>query len=77
MVEAASANKHQSNIAHLTSADHFPMENIPFGVFFNKQANKAHCCTRIGNKIIDLAVLEHERMFDGPLFAGVDHHVFC
>jgi hypothetical protein len=35
MVEAASANKHQSNLQHLTAADHFPMENIPFGVFHN------------------------------------------
>ena len=57
--------------------DHFPLENIPFGVFHNKNENRDHCCTRIGAKIISLAVLEHERLFNGPLFSVLDHHVFC
>ena len=70
-------NIRQSNLQHLTSADHFPLENIPFGVFFNKKANQAHCCTRIGSKIIDLSVIEHERLLSGPLFSTLDHHVFC
>jgi hypothetical protein len=41
MVEAQGPkpNSRQSNLQHLTSADHFPLENIPFGVFFNKQLN--------------------------------------
>jgi len=77
MVESCHANNVQSNLGHLTTADHFPMENIPFGVFFNKQANAAHCCTRIGSKLIDLCVIEHERLFNGPLFSVLDHHVFC
>ena len=75
MVESAGPLK--SNLQELTSEDHFPLENIPFGVFFNKVANEAHCCTRIGSKIIDLAVLEHERLFNGQLFSVLDHHVFC
>ena len=57
--------------------DHFPLENIPFGVFVNPTTGKPSCCTRIGGTIIDLAVLEHERLFDGPIFSVMDHHVFC
>ena len=38
------------------SAEHpFPLENIPFGVFFDKGSNKWQCCTRIGDKIVNLA----------------------
>ena len=60
MVEAVSAM--QSIIAY--SADnHFPLENIPFGVF--KNGDKLHVCTRIGDQIVDLAVLKAHGLFDG------------
>ena len=37
-----------------------------------------HCCTRIGDTVIDLSILEHERLLsEGPVMANVDHHVFC
>ena len=43
---------------------HFPLENIPFGCY-KSASGKNHCCTRIGDKIIDLAdIFSH---FDGPL----------
>ena len=47
---------------------HFPLENIPFGSFVNPSTNQTHCCTRIGDKVIDLAVLENHGLFDGALF---------
>jgi fumarylacetoacetase len=56
---------------------HFPLENIPFGAFTNPTLNKVHCCTRIGDQVIDLSILEHERLFSGPLFSVLSHHVFC
>ena len=27
---------------------HFPLENIPFGVFVNPKTGKPSCCTRVG-----------------------------
>lgn len=37
-----------------------------------------HCCTRIGDFVIDLAVLEHERLLsEGPFMMNCDHHVMC
>jgi len=56
---------------------HFPLENIPFGAFNNDLEKQVHCCTRIGDFVIDLAVIEHERLFDGPLFSVLDKHIFC
>ena len=44
----------------------------------NPKTKKPTCCTRIGDSIIDLCVLEHERLLaDGPLFKVMPHHVFC
>lgn len=37
-----------------TSEHHFPLENIPFGCY-KAAGGKVHGCTRIGDKIIDLA----------------------
>ena len=37
---------------------HFPLENIPFGVFHDDtQGGKLQCCTRIGDHLINLAKL--------------------
>jgi len=56
----------------------FPLENIPFGAFYNTKMLAVHCCTRIGDYVIDLSVLEHERLLsEGPVMENVDHHVFC
>lgn len=35
----------------------FPLENIPFGAFKNPQTGKTNTCTRIGDLVIDLALL--------------------
>lgn len=55
----------------------FPLENLPFGIFTNPSTKKKVGCTRIGDTIVDLSVLEHERLFDGPLFSVTKDHYFC
>merc|ERR1712166_1540885 len=74
MVEQNSAMKSWIEYDETTS---FPLENIPFGAFFNPTSKKVSCCTRIGDKVIDLAVFEHERMFTGPIFSKMSSHIFC
>ena len=55
------------------SSHHFPLENIPFGCY--KVGESSHCCTRIGDSIIDLAtIFEH---FDGPLFKSLKENIFA
>jgi fumarylacetoacetase len=51
---------------------HFPLENIPFGVYKTAEGN--HCCTRIGDKLIDLAALFAK--FDGPHFKTLKENIF-
>jgi len=70
MVEQASALK---SCIEYTEDNHFPMENIPFGAFHNDKVNAVHCCTRIGDFVIDLAVLEEAKLFDGALFSALTH----
>lgn len=66
MVESAAL---KSSIPY-TSDSHFPLENIPFGVYESPEG--PHVCTRIGDSIIDLAKLESQGVFKGPLAGKTD-----
>lgn len=60
------------SIIPYTPDNHFPLENIPFGAFHPPtDTNTIHCCTRIGDNVVDLAVLEQAGLFNGPLFSKV------
>lgn len=77
MVESTNTTAALKSWIAYDADSHFPLENIPFGVAVNPTTGKASCVTRVGDTIVDLAVLEHERLFDGPIFSVMDHHVFC
>jgi fumarylacetoacetase len=72
MVESAAMKSWISYDANNT----FPLENIPFGAFVNPTTKKVSCCTRVGDKVIDLAFVESERLFDGPIFSKMSSKVF-
>ena len=57
-----------------TAENHFPLENIPFGCFKCSHGT-THCCTRIGDSIIDLATIFDK--FDGPHFATLKENIFA
>lgn len=48
--------------------DSFPIQNIPFGVCYFKERDVTHCCTRISNYVIDLAVLEQNGLLTSEAF---------
>lgn len=50
--------------------DHFPLENIPFGAFVNPNSSEVHCCTRISEFVVDLAVLHDLGHFSGDNLKG-------
>jgi fumarylacetoacetase len=58
------------------ASNNFPLENIPFGAFMNPTTKKVSCCTRVGDKVIDLAIIERERLFDGPIFSKMSSLIF-
>jgi fumarylacetoacetase len=43
-----------------TTDNHFPLQNIPFGAFASPKDGATHCCTRVGDWVIDLSWLENE-----------------
>ncbi len=49
---------------------HFPIQNLPFGVFKRKMGGVARVGVAIGEYVLDLAVLEERRLFDGEYLAG-------
>ena len=57
-----------------TAEHHFPLENIPYGAFLNPETNEVHCCTRIGDHVIDLGVLHGLGHFTGDHLK--DNNVF-
>ncbi len=48
----------------------FPIQNLPFGVFRRKGGRMARVGVAIGDYVLDLAVLEARRLFDGEYLAG-------
>ncbi|MFH1278577.1 MAG: fumarylacetoacetase [Candidatus Eisenbacteria bacterium] len=54
-------------IRSFISADkesHFPIQNIPFGVFRRKQGGAVRAGTRVGDTVVDLAALADAGIFD-------------
>lgn len=50
---------------------HFPLNNLPYGVF-SRAGSEPHCCTAIGDHVLDLAVLEQAGLISAgqePVFA--------
>ncbi|MCB9473590.1 MAG: fumarylacetoacetase [Candidatus Delongbacteria bacterium] len=54
---------------------HFPIQNLPFGVFRPRSGGNARVGTAIGDHVLDLAELQLAGCFNGPCLAGTD--VFC
>ena len=52
---------------------HFPIQNIPFGIFITNERNTPRVCTIIGETVIDIAALA-ERGYFSEL--GIDRMVF-
>jgi len=56
-------NTNSSWIAYNSSEEHFPIQNIPLGVAYFIDNQKTRCCTRIGEIVIDLSILEANGFF--------------
>ena len=52
------------------ASTHFPLENLPYGVFVNPLTKESNCCTRVADTIVDLAALEAAGLFAGAAFTA-------
>ena len=49
---------------------HFPIQNLPYGVFRRRSGGPARLGTAIGDSVLDLAFLEENHLLDIPLLRG-------
>lgn len=49
------------------SKSHFPIQNLPYGVFCTKEDNAPRIGTALGEYVLDLALLEKEGYFKDTL----------
>lgn len=62
-----------SSWVEVSPESHFPLENLPFGVFSKKGTSEAHCASAIGNFAIDLFQLAEAGLLNN---LGFDASVF-
>ncbi|CAK9156849.1 unnamed protein product [Ilex paraguariensis] len=51
---------------------HFPIENLPYGVFKPEPGSKARPGVAIGDYVLDLSVIASAGLFDGPILCNSD-----
>ncbi|XP_052181670.1 fumarylacetoacetase-like [Diospyros lotus] len=51
---------------------HFPIQNLPYGVFKPESGSEARPGVAIGDYVLDLSVIASAGLFDGPLLNGSD-----
>lgn len=51
---------------------HFPMENLPYGVFKPDDSSPARPGVAIGDYVLDLQVLASAGLFNGPILTNSD-----
>lgn len=69
-------SKTLKSFIHYSKDTHFPIQNIPFGVFYPRldHTKTPRCATRIGDYAVDLAYFEKRGFFNGPLFTKLKEH---
>ena len=58
---------------HVPASSHFPLHNLPYGIFTNKSlAGQHHIGVAIGEHVLDLAVLSRAGLLQGPCLEDTD-----
>ena len=47
----------------VTAESHFPIQNLPYGVFTRRDADEPHIGVAIGDQVLDLTVLSERKSF--------------
>ena len=53
---------------HVTQDSHFPLQNLPYGVFSTPEEPRHRIGVAIGDYVLDLSSIAH--LFTGPLMSG-------
>ena len=49
------------------ASSHFPIQNLPYGVFSRRGQSERRICTAIGDYVVDLAALSEDGQFPSPV----------
>src|SRR5436190_1591724 len=73
---SAMSDARRHSFLPIAADSHFPLENLPLGVFRKQGQTQARVGVAIGEMILDLAVLEESRLLDPAAYGGtpVFHH---
>lgn len=73
MPQNSTSNASKTSFVEVQPDSHFPIQNLPYGVFRPSTGGAARCCSAIGNQVVDLAALEELKLLPGvssePLFS--------
>jgi fumarylacetoacetase len=66
----SSAHPNLHSFVPVASDSHFPIQNLPYGVFKPRTGGPPRIGAAIGEMILDLRVVDEAGLFDGPELAG-------
>lgn len=69
-----SENKRLNSFIEVSKDSHFPIQNLPYGIFLSKKNMSPRAATIIGDTVIDLSVLEDHGFFSDVFYE--DKNVF-
>src|ERR1700683_3921665 len=65
-----------ASFVHVSPESHFPIQNLPFGVFRPRAQGEPRIGVAIGEEILDLSVLERRGLLDVPAIRGLPGSLF-
>ena len=66
----------RTSFVEVTPESHFPIQNLPYGVFSRRYDDRPRCGVAIGNFVLDLAVLEKAGVLDTAYFGKSSLNAF-
>ena len=66
----------QASFVTVSPQSHFPLQNLPYGVFSTQNDPSPRIGVAIGDQILDLRAISKAGLFNGPLLRD-QKHVGC
>lgn len=60
----------KTSFINVNPEGHFPIQNLPFGVFEHPETGESRCATAIGKYLVDLKELEEQNLFEDTTLKG-------
>lgn len=68
----STTNPKLKSFIDVTPDSHFPIQNLPYGVFKRKSGGEPRVGVAIGDRVLDLSILEDNKLIGGSFLKGPD-----